>query len=119
MSVNRCLCGKVASHAQIRKEGKNQGRWFYGCGNYGTQEETCKHFKLDPVERDANGVPLVTNHQPVEEEVVLSPVRSPAKRARTTPLQEDTAEALLVELKRMCRTIEKFEHTISTIFNRL
>lgn len=42
-----CYCNVPANHSEV-KQGKNEGKWFYGCGRYGSGQDTCRFFKWAP-----------------------------------------------------------------------
>jgi len=96
-----CLC-QVQAHLAECKKGKNSGKWFYGCGRYGTGAETCKFFKWAETP--------VSSPQPVR-----SP-RAPSKdpqlkrrnamyRSRSPSIEEMPPTQPLDELPRKRRTI--------------
>jgi len=40
-----CKCGNEATHRQVKKEGSNQGKWFYACPL--PKEQGCGFFQWD------------------------------------------------------------------------
>lgn len=46
----QCFCGVPAHTAECHK-GANAGKWFHGCGRYGTDAEPCKFFKWAKTEK--------------------------------------------------------------------
>jgi hypothetical protein len=43
--MSRCMCGLESKRIQVKKEGKNKGRWFYVCPK--ERYSQCKYFEWD------------------------------------------------------------------------
>lgn len=80
-----CFCG-VAAHTAQCKKGKNEGKWFHGCGRYGSGAEPCKFFKWakegTPKKRERSPSPRLKRSNAVMP-VTLKRARS---RSLTPPL---------------------------------
>lgn len=72
-----CQCGVPANEAVCRKEGPNNGRVFFGCGNFGKGEETCKFFKWKP-RGSARAEAAVSKAQQLSPEAPPARKRSPS-----------------------------------------
>lgn len=101
-----CSCGIPANHAQC-KHGKNEGKWFYGCGNFGTGEGTCDFFKWEktsPKLRRANAVvlkrarePTPPLTQPVEDEIEDIQDELQPKKRSITKKQAETLDRMITQ----------------------
>lgn len=104
-----CFCG-VAAHIAQCKKGKNEGKWFHGCGRYGSGAETCKFFKWakeeTPKKRERSPSPRLKRSNAV----ILKRARS---RSLTPPMQttqllaDEEMEEIDDELRPKVRSITR------------